>query len=1112
MFFICYNKIIHYTQVIKMELRKEHKTNAVSQSMHLKADAFAKVTEIKSQDDAFPKFLESLYPDQKLENQYSAQNTEFKNQMEKLLKAIEVWGRENKLDEKRLNKVTGFCNHLFTVAGEQQPAIFYESIKHNLEKILFSLNNSTIPKPRRQSLLSELAENLSVCGPGLYLHIEAIRYMLENPISLANWLAELRTNIITSLAEKHVKQYNIEDGNSLHAHTAFLIHALKKGWNPLSNVTEINELFLQVAQVNPFILEIFETNFLDQFNLRAIRDFIRTSFSAELQRQLSEKSRIYPGWVLYNQKVVESLLKALHLNLKENIFDLEDKEVKEDKKSETKEIKKEEKENEAPFMRINAELFNLSFLKSCYEEDFLISRSSWVKEPVFGHENYSLIHPKDTVLADLAWIRNEKTQYMVYFWELTDEEKQNYYADCYSRFGIPDRFHLSQEKLNLATCFPTEESFAKFITKLDQDNTLIQNYLLFKELLRSNPNRLIEAFASIKIEKVIQLLDAMNVDYSLLNPQDALYDTIKTLPTLATKHGALAKVLSNRIYLVEEQRKAFKQLFQDEKKESASLFQETLFPISQLLEKADQATAKEQPIYFSLLTYYFPEEAKSVIPEKAAQAFKNAYKNKLQKLHPINYSELLQHASKATSAEQSLYFAFLKHYYPQLDHPSPENAAKAFKAAHEQSLKDVPERTRNLLNAVKLGNVQELKDAKLELKETRECSDKNPRSLAEWATCCQHQAVLDYFYSLAHTQYLAADFEAINHGAGLYHAPLLYWAALFNQQDSLSTLLALHDININQGREDGETALIVAARMGNIKVVQMLIDSKANVDIGYLLDVKPIYIAVQQGHLDVATYLLTHGANINAATNAGMTPIYNASHNGYLKVVKYLLTQGANVNSIMNNGTTPIYIASENGHLEVLKYLLNQNGNVKIARDDGATPIFIASQQGHLEIVKYLLNQGVSANMALSNGATLLYNAACNGHLEIIKLLLAQGANPTLRCENETPFDVASNHEIKNLLLSAELNFLLKEINSETKSDSKETKPAITFFGSASKEKRIAMTKALEALQEALSQKSSADSISKLKETHTVLSESPLNEYYNKLLSIAPAIGIELKR
>lgn len=83
---------------------------------------------------------------------------------------------------------------------------------------------------------------------------------------------------------------------------------------------------------------------------------------------------------------------------------------------------------------------------------------------------------------------------------------------------------------------------------------------------------------------------------------------------------------------------------------------------------------------------------------------------------------------------------------------------------------------------------------------------------------------------------------------------------------------------MNYARIDGVTPIVLAAQEGHHRLVKVLIDAGAEVDVeiqGYT----PLYIACQQGHEKVVRELLLGGADPNIAVKrTGKKSLGDSSH------------------------------------------------------------------------------------------------------------------------------------------------------------------------------------------------------------------------------------------
>jgi ankyrin repeat protein len=215
----------------------------------------------------------------------------------------------------------------------------------------------------------------------------------------------------------------------------------------------------------------------------------------------------------------------------------------------------------------------------------------------------------------------------------------------------------------------------------------------------------------------------------------------------------------------------------------------------------------------------------------------------------------------------------------------------------------------------------------------------------------------------------------------------------------------------------------------NIRIIQLLIDNGANVNVKDNEGNIPLNLAYIKGYKEGVECLLDGGANVN-------TLLHLASYDGNLEMIELLFKPklfkskyNIDVNIKNNTGLTSLYVASLQGHQEVVALLLANRADLSIADESGNTPIHVASSEGKLEVVKVFVNSKGKFVVNIKNslsGKSPIHYASCNGHPEVAAFLLANGADPIV-VDNfgNTPLHVASlrgDIETIKLLLKPEYN------------------------------------------------------------------------------------------
>lgn len=73
-------------------------------------------------------------------------------------------------------------------------------------------------------------------------------------------------------------------------------------------------------------------------------------------------------------------------------------------------------------------------------------------------------------------------------------------------------------------------------------------------------------------------------------------------------------------------------------------------------------------------------------------------------------------------------------------------------------------------------------------------------------------------------------------------------------------------IQVDNATKKGNTALHIASLAGQLDIIKLLIEYKADVNVQSSSGFTPLYMAAQENHEACVRYLLAHGANQNLAT------------------------------------------------------------------------------------------------------------------------------------------------------------------------------------------------------------------------------------------------------
>lgn len=175
-----------------------------------------------------------------------------------------------------------------------------------------------------------------------------------------------------------------------------------------------------------------------------------------------------------------------------------------------------------------------------------------------------------------------------------------------------------------------------------------------------------------------------------------------------------------------------------------------------------------------------------------------------------------------------------------------------------------------------------------------------------------------------------------------YGATLLHYATKENQIELIRVFIKEYGADINAQDKFNLTPLCLATLKNNLDLMQILLDMKANPEIGSE-GLTPLHYAVQQSNLDTVLLLKKYGANLNSITNiSGRTLLHSVavslktqediSPNWLL--IKWLVENGVNYKAVDYTGKTfrDILKTIDNGYCIQFDKLLSNLG-IKNSRE-----------------------------------------------------------------------------------------------------------------------------------------------------------------------------------
>ncbi|KAL7769815.1 hypothetical protein ACKLNR_001199 [Fusarium oxysporum f. sp. zingiberi] len=236
----------------------------------------------------------------------------------------------------------------------------------------------------------------------------------------------------------------------------------------------------------------------------------------------------------------------------------------------------------------------------------------------------------------------------------------------------------------------------------------------------------------------------------------------------------------------------------------------------------------------------------------------------------------------------------------------------------------------------------------------------------------------------------------------------LHLAAILGDVEIVENLLD-YGADTHTSNKYGHIPLVLAVRYGKESTYMKLLERGA-VDICGENSRTALMEAASVGDLALMEKLIEEGAKVDFCDRDGQIALMEASWFGHTRIVELLLENQSNVNHQDHKGDTALTKACIGDHADVIELLVAANARLDIENDKGDTAIDLGGRYCGEDSIKRLLHHSTDSTIRDQHSGTVLISASNWERPDIVSLILEDAElKPTSKFINLALSEACSN-------------------------------------------------------------------------------------------------------